>query len=84
MAKGFFRESDRVAIAGDLARNGSFLTGRSGPAEPPPYFSVDPAMNRRSIRALAELRPELVLFSHGPPLCDMNLLRDFASRWASC
>lgn len=74
----FFRESDRVAIAGDLARNVNFLTGRAELAEPPHYFSVDPLMNRSSIRVLADLRPELVLFSHGPPLRDVDLLREFA------
>jgi len=33
-------------------------------------------MNRRSIRILADLRPDLVLFSHGPPLRDMDALQD--------
>lgn len=80
----FFRESDRVAIAGDLARNVNFLTGHTGLAEPPHYFSVDPLMNHRSIRILADLRPDLVLFSHGPALRDMDLLQDIASRRASC
>jgi hydroxyacylglutathione hydrolase len=79
----FFREVDRVAIVGDLARNVDFLTGRVGLAEPPSYFSVDPAMNRRSLRAVAELRPELVLFSHGPPLRDGGVLQRFASRFAA-
>ncbi|HVP13286.1 MAG TPA: MBL fold metallo-hydrolase [Phycisphaerae bacterium] len=76
----FFRESDRVAIAGDLARNVNFLTGRTGLAEPPRCFSVDPAQNRRAIRTLAALHPELVLLSHGPPLRDMDLLHRFTTR----
>lgn len=77
-----FRDSDRVAIAGDLARNLNFLTGCTGLAEPPDCFSVDPAMNRRSIRLLAELRPELVLLSHGPPLRDVGEFQEFARRLA--
>jgi hydroxyacylglutathione hydrolase len=79
----FFRERDRVAIAGDLARNVNFVTGHVGLAEPPHYFSVDPLMNRRAIRILAGLHPELVLFSHGPPLHDMDALQAFATRWGT-
>jgi glyoxylase-like metal-dependent hydrolase (beta-lactamase superfamily II) len=71
-----------VAIAGDLARNLNFLTGRTGLAEPPDYFSVDPAMNRRSIRLLADLHPRLVLLSHGPPLQDVGEFQGFARRLA--
>jgi hydroxyacylglutathione hydrolase len=76
----FFREQDGVAIAGDLARNVNFLTARTGLAEPPHYFSVDPMMNRRSIRVLVDLNPTLVLLSHGPPLRDMKLLGEFCVR----
>jgi glyoxylase-like metal-dependent hydrolase (beta-lactamase superfamily II) len=70
----YFRESDRLAIAGDVLANIHFLTGRPGLREPPHFFSVDPEQNRRSIRLLAGLRPTLVCFGHGRPLRDMRQL----------
>ena len=53
----FFRESDRVAICGDVIRNMSYATALPGIKEPPAIFTYDPAENRRSIRKLAELEP---------------------------
>ena len=53
----FFRESDRVAICGDVIRNMSYATALPGLNEPPEIFTYDPAENRRSIRKLAELEP---------------------------
>ena len=74
----FFREDDRLAIAGDLATNMNFITLRTGLHEPPGFFSVDPAQNRHSIRKLAALRPDTILFGHGPPLRDGDLWQRFA------
>ena len=76
----FFRDSDRVAIAGDVLANINFLTGRPGLREPPWFFSADPAQNRRSIQTLAELKPAIVCFGHGPPLLEPELLANFAAR----
>lgn len=76
----FFRESDRLAIAGDVATNMNIYTMWPGLHEPPAFFCVDPALNRHSIRRLAELRPATVLFGHGPPLRDCAKLRAFAER----
>ncbi len=64
----FWREADGVLVLGDVLANVSFLSGRPGLREPPPYFSRDPAQNRRSARRLMELEPKLVCFGHGPPL----------------
>jgi glyoxylase-like metal-dependent hydrolase (beta-lactamase superfamily II) len=75
----FFREGDRTAVAGDLFNNLSFVPGL-GLVEPSRDFSTDPAQNRRSIRALAALRPAVVCGSHGPPLRDVRLLERFAAR----
>lgn len=73
----FFRERDRVVLAGDLVRT------RPGPwpgvVEPPSFFSVDPRLNRDSIRRLADLRPSLLLPGHGPPLRDTSLLLRYAA-----
>ncbi len=76
----FFRESDRVAIAGDVLANINFVTGRPGLREPPRVFCVDAEQNRRSIKILWELRPSLVCFGHGPPLRDPEVLERFVAR----
>jgi glyoxylase-like metal-dependent hydrolase (beta-lactamase superfamily II) len=73
----FFREADRVALAGDLLANLNFRTGREGLVEPPWFFSLDPEQNRQSIRLLWSLQPKLVCFGHGPPLRDMGRLERF-------
>ncbi len=67
----FFRESDGVAICGDVIRNMSYLTTLAGLREPPDDFTYDPAENRRSIRKLADLNPKLILPGHGPEVTDM-------------
>jgi hydroxyacylglutathione hydrolase len=66
----FFRDSDRVAICGDVIRNMSYATGLPGIREPPELFTYDMAENRRSIRKLAELNPSLILPGHGPAVSD--------------
>jgi glyoxylase-like metal-dependent hydrolase (beta-lactamase superfamily II) len=67
----YFRESDRVAICGDVIRNMSYATGRPMLAEPPTIFTYDPAENRRSVRKLADLNPSLILPGHGPAVTDL-------------
>jgi glyoxylase-like metal-dependent hydrolase (beta-lactamase superfamily II) len=78
----YFREADRVVIAGDVLANINVITGRSGLRQPPRPFSVDPALNRVSARKLVSLRPSLVCFGHGPPLRDMSVLARFVERLA--
>jgi hydroxyacylglutathione hydrolase len=75
----FFRDSDRVAICGDVIRNLSYATYRPLLAEPPKIFTYDPAENRRSIRKLAQLDPSLILPGHGPAVTDMNAFKRFAT-----
>ena len=76
----FFRESDRVAICGDVIRNMSYATALPGIKEPPGIFTYDPAENRRSIRKLADLNPALILPGHGPAVTDMRKFEEFVSR----
>jgi glyoxylase-like metal-dependent hydrolase (beta-lactamase superfamily II) len=76
----FFRESDRVAICGDVIRNMSYATGLPGVKEPPDIFTYDPAENRRSIHKLAELEPSLILPGHGPAVTDISAFERFVSR----
>jgi hydroxyacylglutathione hydrolase len=75
-----WRDADRTLIAGDVLNNMNLLTGVPGLHEPPDFFNVDSAQNRASIRKLAELRPALACFGHGPPLRDPGKLADFAAR----
>jgi len=75
----FFRESDRVAICGDVIRHMSYATGRPLLAEPPRIFTYDPAENRRSIRKLAELNPAQILPGHGPPVTDIAAFERFVA-----
>jgi glyoxylase-like metal-dependent hydrolase (beta-lactamase superfamily II) len=76
----YFRESDRLCVAGDVLANVNVLTGRAGLREPPGVFSADPSLNRRSVRRLLELRPSVVCFGHGPPLRDVGQLERFVAR----
>ena len=75
----YWRESDRVLVLGDVLNNMNILTGISGLHEPKLYFTPDPEENRRSIRKIAALEPELVAFGHGPPLRDRAKLAAFVS-----
>jgi hydroxyacylglutathione hydrolase len=75
----FFRDSDRVAICGDVIRNITYVTMRTRLAEPPADLTPDPAENRRSIRKLAELNPSLILPGHGPAVTDIAAFERFAS-----
>jgi glyoxylase-like metal-dependent hydrolase (beta-lactamase superfamily II) len=75
----FWRESDRVLVAGDVINNMNIWTGIPGLHEPKPYLTPDPEENRRSIKKVATLEPEIVLFGHGPPLRDPRKLQQFAA-----
>jgi len=76
----FWRESDRVAICGDVVRNMSFLTTLTGVREPPGPFTMDVEENRRSIRKLAGLRPEVTLPGHGPEIVGYAEIEALADR----
>ncbi|MGZ4202200.1 MAG: MBL fold metallo-hydrolase, partial [Thermoleophilaceae bacterium] len=75
----FWRESDRVLIAGDVLNGMNLLTSLPGLHQPPAVFTPDPARNRESIRRVAALEPALVCFGHGLPLRDAAKLARFAA-----
>jgi glyoxylase-like metal-dependent hydrolase (beta-lactamase superfamily II) len=79
----FWRERDRVLIVGDVLFNMNTLTGRSGLHEPLAFATPDPARNRASARRLAELKPSLACFGHGPPLRDPDKLEKFVGGLAT-
>ena len=64
-----WRESDGVLIAGD-ALLGVSTTLRTGVFAPPGFGRPDPDGCTRAIIRLAELRPSVIAFGHGPPLVD--------------
>ncbi|ADB29493.1 beta-lactamase domain protein [Kribbella flavida DSM 17836] len=63
-----WREADRTLLCGDVF----FRLPRL--SEPWKFLTVDVQRNYDSMRRLAELRPELVLFGHGRPLRDPDRL----------
>lgn len=76
----FWRESDGLLVLGDVLANMDQLTLLPGLQEPKPYFSPDPAENRRSARKLALLKPNLVLFGHGAPVRDTRKFVEFIEK----
>lgn len=75
-----WRESDRVLIAGDVAVNEHPILGRPGLYMQPERFLWDAARNRESLARLAELRPDIAAFGHGPPLRDPEAFSALAGR----
>jgi glyoxylase-like metal-dependent hydrolase (beta-lactamase superfamily II) len=75
----YWREDDRVLIAGDVLFGRHPITGRPGLHEPPERFTLDVARNRVSIRRVAALRPDLMVFGHGPAWRDPEALERFAA-----
>jgi len=75
----FWRESDRVLVAGDVFNTANPFTGLPGLRLPYDFFTPDPEENRRSAKRLSALEPSLLLVGHGPPLRDPRKLADFSS-----
>jgi len=78
-----WRERDGVLIGGDVLVNMDMRTTMPGLHEPPAAFTHDIAQNRRSIRAVAALRPRVVGLGHGPALRDTAQLEELAARLPS-
>ena len=75
----YWREADRTLVAGDVFFNVNPLTGRPGLRPPLDGFNEDTEANRESMRRLAALDPEVVVFGHGPPLRDRGALQRFVA-----
>jgi glyoxylase-like metal-dependent hydrolase (beta-lactamase superfamily II) len=85
----FFRRSDRVLVAGDalvtLDVNSplGLITRRQTVAGPPRYATWDGAEAKRSIAALASLKPLVLAGGHGVPMTSPETaakVQDFARR----
>ena len=66
----YWRESDRLLILGDVLNGMNLLTTMPGLHEPLTLWTPDPEENRRSIRKVASLKPDVVCFGHGLPMRD--------------
>lgn len=76
----FFREADRVLVAGDVWFNMLLPRLTTGLREPFGFVTPDPARNRASMRRLVELEPQIACFGHGPVLTDAaGTLRAFTA-----
>lgn len=73
-----WRECDRTLIAGDTVNSLRFPRVWAQLSEAPAMFTMNRFENRKSIRKLAELRPDKVLFGHGKPLLDGGIFVEFA------
>ena len=76
----FFRESDRVLVAGDVVTNMDAITLIPGLQLPKDFLTPDPERNRESAKALGDLEPEVVVFGHGKPLRDRHKFAEFCRK----
>jgi glyoxylase-like metal-dependent hydrolase (beta-lactamase superfamily II) len=72
----FWRESDRVLLCGDTVTNMGGTRKRPWLMTVPGLLNHDNPGNRASVARLAELRPRIALFGHGPPVTDPGLFTD--------
>jgi len=64
----FFREEDKVLIAGDALVNMNLLTTRVGLNLPPGLFTTDREQAKRSLYKIHDLNARIICFGHGPVL----------------
>jgi glyoxylase-like metal-dependent hydrolase (beta-lactamase superfamily II) len=76
----YFRDADRVAIAGDVLANMNIRTRKPGLLFPPRAFCKDWEENRRAVLTLWQLQPSVICFGHGAPLYDLGILERFVRR----
>jgi glyoxylase-like metal-dependent hydrolase (beta-lactamase superfamily II) len=82
----FFRESDRVLIAGDAVLTAplfGLLTAWRRISPPPRISSWDWRLAKQSVAVLADLEPRVLACGHGVPLAGDDVareLRDFSNR----
>lgn len=75
----FFREEDAVLLAGDafitvdMNSASDVFTQKPEISVPPPPFTVDWDAAEQSVRALAELNPQVVATGHGQPMAGPDI-----------
>lgn len=65
---GLWRESDRLALVSDTVYTVDFKTNFTDPMVPHPFYSMDRARARESVRKLAALGPREVWAGHADPV----------------
>ena len=75
----YWREEDRALVLGDVLFHQNPLTFRRGLQEPFRMATFDPVVNRQSGRKLADLKPSVICFGHGPPLRDTQLFISYVN-----
>jgi glyoxylase-like metal-dependent hydrolase (beta-lactamase superfamily II) len=78
----FWRESDGALVLGDVLFHRNPVTMRLALREPFRFATFDPEQNRKSARTLAELKPSVICFGHGPPLRDGERFQRFIGKLA--
>jgi glyoxylase-like metal-dependent hydrolase (beta-lactamase superfamily II) len=76
----FFREEDGVLIAGDVLLNMNLLTTSVGLRLPPHLFTTDMEQNIDSVKKLADLKPKVICFGHGPVLFNNGAFEKFVEK----
>jgi glyoxylase-like metal-dependent hydrolase (beta-lactamase superfamily II) len=76
----FWRERDGVLIAGDVLRNINFFTTMPELNAPPAVFTTSVETNKKSIKKIATLKPQVICFGHGPVIRGAERIQEFASR----
>lgn len=74
----YWRERDGILVCGDVMNGMHLITSKVGLHHPPTSFCTSVPDNKRSAKRLAALRPQQVLFGHGPVWRDPDGLQRFA------
>lgn len=75
----YWREADRTLVCGDVLNGMNLITSAKGLHTPPSAFTPNVGDNTASAKRLAGLRPNRVLFGHGPAWTDPDGLERFAA-----
>lgn len=75
----YWRERDGILVCGDVLNGMGLLTTIPGLHTPPDSFTPSVADNVASAKRLGELRPQQVLFGHGPVHRDPEALQRFTA-----
>ncbi|WP_339700607.1 hypothetical protein [uncultured Marixanthomonas sp.] len=72
-------QENRLLLVGDLLINMNLITTKVGLKKPPKMFTKYTAENNRSVMKLADLKPNILCFGHGPVLYNEGQLDAFVN-----
>ncbi|RXK58414.1 MBL fold metallo-hydrolase [Lacibacter luteus] len=76
----FFREKDRLLIAGDALINMNLLTTITGLSLPPSLFTTNRETAIQSVLKIYALKPNIICFGHGPVLYNNGQLEKLVEK----